>query len=98
MSLSLFCNCHQYLHVIIVIVFVLQLSSISSPPPVLPQLNPLISVANTGVLYQGPEDHEEANEQVDVDGLHVRDLGQRRIHRVDQGGHRQHSGDSQANL
>ena len=80
------------------IVFVLKLSSISSPPPVLPQLNPLISVANTGVLDQGPEDHEEANEQVDVDGLHVRDLGQRRIHRVDQGGHRQHSGDSQANL
>ena len=74
------------------------MSLISFLPPVLPQLNPLISVANTSVLDQGPEDHEEADEQVDVDGLHVGDLGQRRIHRVDQGGHRQHSGDSQANL
>ena len=53
---------------------------------------------HAGVFDQGAEDHEEAYEEVDVDGLHVRDLRQRRVHRVDQGGHRQHSGHTKADL
>ena len=62
---------------------------------VLPQLDPLVCVANTGVLYQGSEHHEEAGEEVNVDGLHVGDLGQGGVDRVDEGGHGEHSGHSQ---
>ena len=65
---------------------------------VLSKLYPLVGVANAGILHHGTEHHEEADEQVDVHGLHVGDLGQRRIHRVDQCGHCKHRGDSQANL
>ena len=49
-----------------------------------------IASPHTGIFNQGAEDHEEADEEVDVDGLHVGDLGQGRVHGVDEGGHRQH--------
>jgi hypothetical protein len=39
--------------------------------------DPLAGVADNGVLQQGAEDHEEANGQVDVQRLHVRDFWQR---------------------
>ena len=53
---------------------------------------------NTGIFNQRSEDHEEADKEVDVDGLHVRDFGQGSVHRVDQGGHRQHCGHTKAHL
>ena len=53
---------------------------------------------NTGIFNQRSEDHKEANKEVDVDGLHVRDFGQGSVHRVDQGGHRQHCGHTKAHL
>ena len=62
---------------------------------ILPQLDPLVSVAHTGVLDQGSEHHEEAGKEVDVDGLHVGDLGQGRVDGVDEGGHGEHSGHPQ---
>ena len=66
--------------------------------PVLPQLDPFVRVADTGILNQGSKHHEEADKEVDVNGLHVGDLGQGGIDRVDQGGHGQNSGDPQTNL
>ena len=66
--------------------------------PVFPQLDPLIRVADAGILDQRPKHHEEADKEVDVNGLHVGDLGQGRVDRVDQGGHGQDSGDPQTNL
>ena len=66
--------------------------------PVLPQLYPLVRVADAGVLDQRPKHHEEADKEVDVDGLHVGDLWQGSIDRVDQGGHGQDGGDPQTNL
>ena len=36
----------------------------------------LYRAPNYSVLEESPEDHEEADGQVDVQGLHVRDLGQ----------------------
>ena len=62
---------------------------------VLPELDPLVGVANAGVLHHGPEHHEEADEQVDVYRLHVGDLGQGSIDRVDEGGHGEHGGHPQ---
>ena len=70
--------------------------SLHGQEPVPMQLDPLVSVADTGVLDQGPEHHEEADEEVDVDALHVGDLGQGRVDRVAEGGHGQHSGHPQA--
>ena len=66
--------------------------------PVLSQLDPLVCVADAGILDQGPEHHEEADKEVDVDGLHVGNLGQGGVDRVDQGGHGQDGGDPQTNL
>ena len=66
--------------------------------PVLPQLDPLVRVADAGILDQGPKHHEEADKEVDVDGLHVGDLGQGGVDRVDQGGHGEDGGDTQSNL
>ena len=66
--------------------------------PVLPQLDPLVRVADAGILDQGPKHHEEADKEVDVDGLHVGDLGQGGVDRVDQGGHGEDGGDPQSNL
>ena len=62
---------------------------------VLSKLDPLVGVANAGVLHHGPEHHEEADEQVDVNGLHVGDLGQGGVDRVDEGGHGEHGGHPQ---
>ena len=50
--------------------------------PVFPQLYPLGCVAHTRVLYQGPKHHEEADEEVNIYGLHVGDLRQGGIDRV----------------
>ena len=63
---------------------------------VLPQLDPLVGVAHTGVLYQGGEHHEETGKQIDVDGLHVGYLGQGGVDGVDEGGHGEDSGDAQS--
>ena len=57
-----------------------------------------IASPHTGIFNQGAEDHEEADEEVDVDGLHVGNLGQGGVDRVDQGGHGQDGGDPQTNL
>ena len=62
----------------------------------LPQVYSLVGIANTGVLDQGSEHHEEADEQVDVDGLHVGDLGEGGVDGVDEGGHGEDSGDPQS--
>ena len=61
----------------------------------LPQVYPLVCVAHTGVLDQGSEHHEEADEEVDVYGLHVGNLGQRGVDGVDEGGHGEHGGHPQ---
>ena len=61
----------------------------------LPQVYPLVGIANTGVLDQGSEHHEKADEQVDVYGLHVGDLGQGGVDGVDEGGHGEHGGHPQ---
>ena len=53
--------------------------------PVLPELNPLVGVPHTGILYQSTKDHEETNKEVNVNGLHVGYIGQGRIDRVDEG-------------
>ena len=63
---------------------------------VLPKLYSFISVSNTGILNHGTENHEETDEQVDVDGLHVGYLGQGGVDRVDEGGHGEDSGDPQS--
>ena len=65
--------------------------------PVFSQLNPLIRIPHHSVLYEGPEDHEEANLQVDVDGLHVGDLRQSSIYTRHQGCHGEHCGYTQPN-
>ena len=39
--------------------------------------DPFAGVADDGVLQQGAEHHEEADRQVDVQRLHVRDFWQR---------------------
>ena len=64
--------------------------------PVLPQLDPLVGVAHTGVLNHGTEHHEEAHEEIDVDGLHVGDLWQSGVDGVDEGGHGEDRGDAQS--
>ena len=64
--------------------------------PVFPQLNPLVAVADAGVFNESTKDHEEADAQVDVDGLHVGDLGEGGVHAGHQGGHGEHSGDPEA--
>ncbi len=64
--------------------------------PVFSQLNPLVAVADTSILYQSTKDHEEAHPQVDVDGLHVGDLRQRRVDAGHEGGHGEHSCHAQA--
>ena len=61
---------------------------------IFPKLDPLVSVAHTGVLYQGSKDHEEACKEVDVNGLHVGNFRQGSVDRVDEGGHGEHSGHS----
>ena len=66
--------------------------------PVFSELYTLSRVADAGVLHHGPEDHEETDKEVDVDGLHVGDLGQGRVDRVDQRCHCQDCGDPQSNL
>ena len=60
--------------------------------PVSDQLYPLVRVAHAGVLDQGPEHHEEADEEVDVDALHIGDLGQGGVDAVAEGGHGKHGG------
>ena len=69
--------------------------SLHGKEPVPVQLNPLVGVAHTGVLYQGTENHEEAHEEVDVYTLHVGHLGQGRIDAVAEGGHGENSGHAQ---
>ena len=64
--------------------------------PVLPQLNSFIRVAHTGIFYHGSKHHEETDEQIDVDGLHVGYLGQGGVDGVDEGGHGEDSGDPQS--
>ena len=63
--------------------------------PDLPQLDSLVGVSHAGVLHHGPEHHEETDKEVYVDGLHVGDLGQGGVDRVDEGGHGEHSGHPQ---
>ena len=63
--------------------------------PFLTEIYSLVCVSHTGVLYQGPEHHEEADEEIDVNGLHVGDLGQGGVDGVDEGGHGEDSGDTQ---
>lgn len=50
-------------------------------------------VVDEGVLQQRQEHEHEAAHQVDVDGLHVRDLGQCLAQMGVDGGHSQHSSD-----
>ena len=61
----------------------------------LTEIYSFISIADTGVFYQSSEHHEETDEQIDVDGLHVGDLGQGGVDGVDEGGHGEDSGDPQ---
>ena len=70
--------------------------SLHGQEPVPVKLDPLVGVAHTGVLYQGTEHHEEAHEEVDVDTLHVGNLGQGGVDAVAEGGHGEHSGHPQA--
>jgi len=65
--------------------------------PVFPQLNPLVAVADAGVFDESTKDHEEADAQVDVDGLHVGDLGEGGVHARHQRCHCQHRRHAQAN-
>ena len=46
------------------------------------ELDSLVGVSHAGVLDQGPEYHEEADEEVNIYGLHVGDLRQGGIDRV----------------
>ena len=62
----------------------------------LTEIYSFISIADTGVFYQSSEHHEETDEQIDVDGLHVGDLGQGGVDRVDEGGHGEDSGHPQS--
>ena len=64
--------------------------------PVFPQLYPLGRVADAGVLYERAKHHEEADAQVDVDGLHVGDLGEGGVDGRHEGGHGEHGGDAEA--
>ena len=61
----------------------------------LTEIYSFISIADTGVFYQSSEHHEETDEEVDVYGLHVGDLGQRGVDGVDEGGHGEHGGHPQ---
>ena len=61
----------------------------------LAKVNPLVSVSHACVLDKGPKHHKETDKKVDVDRLHVGDLGQSSVDRVDEGGHGEHSGHSQ---
>lgn len=51
-------------------------------------------VVDEGILQQGQEDHDEAAHQVHVDGLDVRDLGERLSQMGVDGGHGQNRGDT----
>ena len=42
---------------------------------ILPELYPLVRVPHTGILNESAKHHEEANKEVNVDGLHVGYLG-----------------------
>ena len=59
------------------------------------QLNPLVSVSYTSVLYEGSKHHEEADEEVNINRLHVGDFGQSSVDRVAERGHGQYRGHSQ---
>ena len=59
-------------------------------------LDSLPDVADRGVLQQGPEHHEEADGQVDVEGLHVGDLGEGAVDGAHEGDHGEDGGDAQA--
>ena len=59
-------------------------------------LDPLADVADRGVLQQGPEDHEEADGQVDVERLHVGDLGEGAVDGAHESDHGEDGGDAQA--
>ena len=61
------------------------------------KLYSLVSVANTSILNEGTKHHEEADKEVNVDGLHVGDLGQSSIDTVTEGCHCQDCGHSKAN-
>lgn len=52
-------------------------------------------IANKSILDQRKEDHDERDEQIDVDGLHVRHLGNVVTGRIGQCGHCEHGGHSQ---
>ena len=58
------------------------------------KLNSLIRVSNAGVFNESPEDHEEADEEIDVNRLHVGDLGQRRVDGVAESRHGEDRGHS----
>ena len=59
------------------------------------ELNSLVRVADTGVLYQGSKHHEEADEEINIYRLHVGDFRQSSIDRVAEGGHGEDCGDAQ---
>ena len=61
----------------------------------LSQVYPLICVADAGILNQSPEHHEETDEEINVDRLHVGNLGKGGVDRVDEGGHGEHGGHTQ---
>ena len=63
-------------------------------PPLL-EFDPLASIAHSGVLKQGSENHPETEGEVDIKRLHVRDLGQGPVHGAHEGDHGEHSGDPQ---
>ena len=83
---------HLLLHLLLLLLHHVLEGQIS----VLPQLDPLVCVAHTGVLYQSCEHHEETGEEIDVDGLHVGDLWQSGVDGVDEGGHGEDRGDAQS--
>ena len=84
------------LHLLLHLLLLLLHHVLQGQVAVLPQLDPLVGVAHTGVLYQGGEHHEETGKQIDVDGLHVGYLGQGGVDGVDEGGHGEDSGDAKS--
>ena len=86
----------QSIHLLLRLGLLLLSQLLNSQPPVLTQLDPLLSVADAGIFYQRTKDHEEAHAQVDINRLHVGDLGKGCIHTGHQRGHGEHSGDTQA--
>ena len=58
----------------------------------LSQVYPLICVADAGILNQSPEHHEETDEEINVDRLHVGNLGKGGVDAVDEGSHGEHGG------